>query len=258
MNDKSVGIIGQKYEDRKTGKSGVLESRDDKYKTMMFRADDGTTFNVSNSSFRSNWRKVKSEDEAAADEQAENNDEAVSEPEAGSDAETPATTEEPDVTSDEAEEPHDEEPDDKDDEDEPDEFNEYTGMTDEAATELFVDHVSAVRQCSVSTVGGKMEIVVDNLVVLRACHAENGTFGLAMLPDIFTFSNWKGLVNVASIQYKLGAEDHLGVIFDTKQTELPELFRIIEDAVKDINLYGYTIEPDESDENEESEENEDA
>lgn len=258
MNDKSVGIIGQKYEDRKTGKSGVLESRDDKYKTMMFRADDGTTFNVSNSSFRSNWRKVKSEDETATEEPAENNAEAVSEPEASSDAEIPATTEEPDETSDEAEETHDEEPADKDGEDEPEEFNEYTGMTDEAATELFVDHVSAVRQCSVSTVEGQVEIVVDNLVVLRARHAENGTFGLAMLPDIFTFSNWKGLVNVASIQYKLGAEDHLGVIFDTKQTELPELFRIIEDAVKDINLYGYTIEPDESDENEESEENEDA
>lgn len=54
-----LGVIGQKYEDRKSGKTGTLESRDSKYKTMMFVADDGKSFSISNSTFRSNWRKVK-------------------------------------------------------------------------------------------------------------------------------------------------------------------------------------------------------
>ena len=39
MSEKSVvnvpGIIGQMYEDRKSKKVGVLESRDEKFKTLM-------------------------------------------------------------------------------------------------------------------------------------------------------------------------------------------------------------------------------
>lgn len=51
------GIIGQMYEDRKSKKRGVLESRETKYKTLMFRAEDGSSFNITYSTFRSNWRK---------------------------------------------------------------------------------------------------------------------------------------------------------------------------------------------------------
>lgn len=51
------GIIGQMYEDRKSKKRGVLESRETKYKTLMFRADDGSSFNITYATFRSNWRK---------------------------------------------------------------------------------------------------------------------------------------------------------------------------------------------------------
>ena len=58
MSDvKEVGIIGQKYEDRTTGKIGVLDSRDDKCKTLMMIGADGKAFSVSYSSFRSKWRK---------------------------------------------------------------------------------------------------------------------------------------------------------------------------------------------------------
>lgn len=54
---KEVGVIGQMYEDRKTKRRGVLESRDEKYKTLMFRDEKGGSFSIVYSTFRSNWRK---------------------------------------------------------------------------------------------------------------------------------------------------------------------------------------------------------
>ena len=59
-----VGIIGQMYESRKTKKVGVLESREDKYKTLLMRDPDGKTFNVTYSTFRSDWRKYTGEQTA--------------------------------------------------------------------------------------------------------------------------------------------------------------------------------------------------
>lgn len=59
---KEVGIVGQTYEDRTTGKIGVLESRDDKCKTLMMTDSDGKGFSISYSSFRSRWRKHTTED----------------------------------------------------------------------------------------------------------------------------------------------------------------------------------------------------
>lgn len=54
-----VGIISQKYEDRRTKKVGTLLERDEKYKTLLFKSDDGKTFNVSYGGFKSNWRKTE-------------------------------------------------------------------------------------------------------------------------------------------------------------------------------------------------------
>lgn len=57
----AVGIIGQMYEERKSKKLGVLESREEKYKTLMMRDPDGKTFNITYSTFKSNWRKYNGE-----------------------------------------------------------------------------------------------------------------------------------------------------------------------------------------------------
>lgn len=57
-----VGIIGQMYEDRKTKKRGVLESRETKYKTLMLRDADGKSFNITYSTFKSNWRKYQGDE----------------------------------------------------------------------------------------------------------------------------------------------------------------------------------------------------
>lgn len=56
------GIIGQMYEDRKSKKRGVLESRESKYKTLMLRDDEGKSFNITYSTFKSNWRKYAGEE----------------------------------------------------------------------------------------------------------------------------------------------------------------------------------------------------
>lgn len=61
MSDvKEVGVVGQEYEERTSGKRGVLDSRDEQRKTLMLIDSDGKGFNVSYSSFRSRWRKVAS------------------------------------------------------------------------------------------------------------------------------------------------------------------------------------------------------
>lgn len=66
-----VGIIGQMYEDRKTKKVGVLESREPKYKTLMMRDPEGKTFNITYSTFKSNWRKYTGDAVAQTSTQVE-------------------------------------------------------------------------------------------------------------------------------------------------------------------------------------------
>ena len=66
MEKKNVtnepGIIGQMYEDRKTKKRGVLEERQSKFKTLMMRDEDGKSFNITYSTFKSNWRKYQGDE----------------------------------------------------------------------------------------------------------------------------------------------------------------------------------------------------
>lgn len=64
-NTNEPGIIGQQYEHRKTHKIGVLESRETKYKTLMFRDKDGGSFTTTYSTFRSDWRKYQGDDVVA-------------------------------------------------------------------------------------------------------------------------------------------------------------------------------------------------
>lgn len=53
-----VGIIGQMYEDRRTKKQGKLVERDEKFKTLLMKQNDGKSFNITFGSFKSNWRKI--------------------------------------------------------------------------------------------------------------------------------------------------------------------------------------------------------
>lgn len=58
-NETKVGVIGQMYEDRKTGKLGVLEDRNEKYKTLLMRDEEGNSFNIQFSTFHSQWHKYQ-------------------------------------------------------------------------------------------------------------------------------------------------------------------------------------------------------
>lgn len=64
------GIIGQVYEDRRNGESGVLVSRDTKCKTMLYHRADGTAFVRSYSHFRSYMRKKADVSEEEIKEEA--------------------------------------------------------------------------------------------------------------------------------------------------------------------------------------------
>ena len=57
------GVIGETYQDRKhPERLGVLESRNEKFKTLMFRDKEGNTFNIQYSTFRSQWRKYQGDE----------------------------------------------------------------------------------------------------------------------------------------------------------------------------------------------------
>lgn len=259
MSDKTVGIIGQKYEDRKTGKCGVLESRDDKYKTLMFRGEDGLTFNISNSSFRSNWRKVKDESVEAENEVEANvvKQEEVtetSEPIEETESVEEITPVEEAVPEDEVKAKRKRKSKEKK-ESEPAPSKNYDGVTNEEAIATFVEAIMSTRDVKVLNDVNTLEVFADDIIVIRIKDNEDGTLSLAMLPDVFTLSDWRGKLNTLSIQYKTGAENYLGVIVDTKQSCVPEVLDIITETVKDINVYGYTVEEDEDCEEETDGEN---
>jgi hypothetical protein len=232
MSDKTVGIIGQKYEDRKTGKSGTLESRDDKYKTLLFKADDGSTFNISNSSFRSNWRKVKDEevntdsvDESPVEEEVVENveQEETSEPEEVKPKKRKTKAEKKEAVS----------------------SKDYSGVTDDEAVENFIESIQATRKVEVLKEETGIVIVADGVIVADIRNNDDETFSIQMLPDLFTLTDWRGKLDTLSLEYKTGAENYLGIIVNTKQSCIPEILDIIEETVKDINVYGYTVEESE-------------
>lgn len=70
MNDViTVGTIGLAYENRKTGKKGVLVAKDDVNRDLLFNAD-GEEFHVSYGAFKSTWRKCATDEPAPAPDDA--------------------------------------------------------------------------------------------------------------------------------------------------------------------------------------------
>ena len=65
----TVGTIGLSYENRKTGKKGVLTAQDDVNRVLTFAGDDGE-FTVSYGAFKSTWRKCATDEPAPAPDDA--------------------------------------------------------------------------------------------------------------------------------------------------------------------------------------------
>lgn len=73
--------VGQMYENRRTKKVGVLEEADEKYKTVLMRDDEGNSFNITYSTFKSNWRKYTGDKVIQTSSQVEETKEEVQETE---------------------------------------------------------------------------------------------------------------------------------------------------------------------------------
>lgn len=240
MSDKVLGVIGQKYEDRKTGKSGVLESRDEKYKTLMLRGDDGVSFSICNSTFRSNWRKVKEdvvETEPVEQEVVNSEVEQKETTEPTEETESVKNTETKDKPKKKRKA--------KSEKQESLPSKSYEGITDEDAIATLIESVMKVRKIEVFNEADCLSLAVDDVIIANIRNNDNGTYNIAMLPDLLTLVDWRGKLNTLSIEYKTGADNYLGVIVDTKQSCIPEILDIIEETVKDINVYGYTTEESE-------------
>lgn len=89
--------------------------------------------------------------------------------------------------------------------------------------------------------GCDVAVIVDGMIALKATSKGTKLY-LAMLPDIFTFSDWHGIVDTRSVKVQLKCEHNLDVMFTTQPTTLEEVLDVCKTAFADINLYGYTIE----------------
>ena len=77
----TIGVIGQKYEDRKSKKTGVLVERDEANKKLVLGNDGEDNFTISYAAFKSNWRKVV-QAEPVNEPEVEAEPETVAEPDA--------------------------------------------------------------------------------------------------------------------------------------------------------------------------------
>ena len=227
MSEKEIGTIGQKYEDRRTGKSGVLVDRNTKYKTLMFQADDGSSFSITNSTFRSSWRKSKDivEEENVNNETVE--PEEVDKPvEEETETKKKTTKERPKKK--------------KEIEQEIKKEVKFVDLSDDDAIKKFIDEVSNVRKLEVQQTPEQLTILVDDEKVFIADNTnEEDVYYLHMLPDLFSFSEWTGIISISTINYKTATEDGISVSFKTKHTNLATILETITEEVKEINLYGY-------------------
>ena len=249
MSDKVVGIIGQMYEDRKTGKKGRLDSRNEKYKTLMLVGEDGKSFSISNSTFRSNWRKFHEETEQTVETQT------AEEPATAETNET-ETTESENVaeTVEEEAETETSKPEKKTKKKqkkaEPVEEkklgkHDYSDLSEDEAVLKFKEKLQNQRTADVIKADNVYLVTVEGLDVIRFSPAQEGEYHLRMLPDVFSETEWYGTVETSSIHYELGREDHMSVELIAK-TSIQDLLAIIEGAVADINLYGYQTDEEEN------------
>lgn len=253
MSDKVVGIIGQMYEDRKTGKKGRLDSRNEKYKTLMLVGEDGKSFSISNSTFRSNWRKFHEETEQTAETQtaeesatAETNETETTEAENVAETVSESAEEEAETETPKPEKKTKK----KQKKAEPVEEkklgkHDYSDLSEDEAVLKFKEKLQNQRTADVIKADNVYLVTVEGLDVIRFSPAQEGEYHLRMLPDVFSETEWYGTVETSSIHYELGREDHMSVELIAK-TSIQDLLAIIEGAVAEINLYGYQTDEEEN------------
>ena len=210
MND-TIGVIGLKYEDRKSKKVGTLLDRDAENKKLSFLDENGDPFQVSFAAFKSNWRKVITEapvEVEPADEFAEPANEVVwpdEEPEVAvaPTPETPASV-----------------------------------QSEDDKIKDFVKALTDARVACVDIIGDTCNVMADDVTI---CTMEKvaGGYKMFMLPDIFIFANWGNTFKSGDVHFNIRQGKHIGVSIDCVKASLGDILQVIKTAAVEINLYGY-------------------
>ena len=203
MSD-TIGIIGQKYEDRKSKKVGTLITRDEENKKLSFLDNSGDPFQVSYAAFKSNWRKVVYA-------------EPVSEPVADEpEVETEVETEAEPVVEPEVE----------------------PALDEDAKIKDFVKALTDARVAAVDILVDDVSIMVDDITVCTM-HKVDGGYRMVMLPDIFIFADWGNTFKTGDVHFNIKHGRHCGVSVDCVKASIGEILQRIKAATVELNLYGY-------------------
>ena len=204
MSD-TIGVIGQKYEDRKSKKTGTLLDRDAENKKLSFLDENGDPFQVSYAAFKSNWRKVITEAPAEPVEEAE--------PETESSYANVVEAE-------------------------PNTKPEVTVFDEDAKIKDFVKAITEARVASVDIIGDDTTIMADDITICTL-HKVDGGYKMFMLPDIFIFAEWPNVFTANDVHFNIKSGRHSGVAIDCVKASLGDILQFIKTAAVEINLYGY-------------------
>ncbi len=207
MSD-TIGIIGQKYEDRKSKKVGTLITRDVENKKLSFLDDNGDPFQVSFAAFKSNWRKVVYEEPVS--------EPAVDEPEVEAEVETEAepvveTEVEPEV---------------------------QPALDEDAKIKDFVKALTDARVAAVDILMDDVSIMVDDITVCTMSKVDGG-YKMFMLPDIFIFGDWHDSFKASDVHFNIKHGRYSGVSVDCVRASIGDILQFIKAATVELNLYGY-------------------
>ena len=210
MSD-TIGVIGQKYEDRKSKKVGYLLSRDESNKKLNFLDEKTEPFTVSYAAFKSNWRKV-----VEAEQPVEEFAEFDAEPEASySNVEVAEPNTEPSVT-----------------------IKPTVLDTEDDKIKNFVKTLTDCRIAYVEVTPTTSNVVVDDITVCSLDKVDGG-YKMFMLPDIFIFTDWHDTFKAGDVHFNIKRGRHLGVSIDCVKASLGDILQFIKTAAVEINLYGY-------------------
>lgn len=198
MSD-TIGIIGQKYEDRKSKKVGTLVSRDAESKKLGLLDENAEPFYVSFAAFKSNWRKV------------------VTEP-------TETVTDEPNV---EAEPVQEEMP-----------IVMPTLNDEDDKIKDFVKALTEARVACVEVTPTTANVMADDITICTLDKVDGG-YKMFMLPDIFIFTEWGNTFKAGDVHFNIKHGRHIGVSVDCVRASLGDILQLIKTAAVEINLYGY-------------------
>lgn len=207
MSD-TIGVIGQKYEDRKSKKFGTLLDRDTENKKLSFVGENGEPFQVSYAAFKSNWRKavaVNPVEEFAEPEDVEPESSYANFAEAEPDTK-------PEVT---------------------------VVLTDEdSKIKDFVKALTDARVASVDIIGDNCSVMADDVTICTLDKVDGG-YKMFMLPDIFIFTEWGNTFKAGDVHFNIKRGRHCGVSVDCVKASIGDILQAIKNAAVEINLYGY-------------------